>query len=120
MPSALIACSSWILDVALQQIRQVAVARDALVDGGTQPDKGAAGRTSPLVVRGRPQFGGEPWIAGDVTRIEQRERDAYVVDSDRQRLRNRTHGVVERDARVPDGIPDPVGDRGHRRPAMQQ
>lgn len=99
-----------LLEVALQQERELAVRRPAgggeLLELRQQPYGGAP----PLVGGGRDQLGGEALVAGDVPGVEQAERDLDVVVRDGERLRQGAHGVVEAQPRVPDRIPERGGD----------
>ena len=49
-------------------------------------------------------------VTGDRAPVEQAQHDLQVVAGDRDRFLRRPHAVIERDAGVPDRVPEPVGD----------
>jgi len=71
----------------------------------------------PLVERAPAEVVGQLGISRDATNAEQAHRCLEVTSRDAERLGDGLHAVVERDAGVPDRIPDLVRDLGDVRDA---
>ena len=110
-----------LLDVALQQEGEFAMRIPARLRRRIERGQHLRGRAPPVLQRTRAQFGGQPRVAGEVPHVQQAQRDLHVLGRDLQRLRDGTHGVVEADLRVPDRVPEPVGEPGDLAyPCVQQ
>ena len=62
------------------------------------------------------QVAGQPRVPGDVPGVQQAERHPHVLAGHLARFGRAAHGMVEAGARVPDRVPDPVGQGGDSRP----
>ena len=105
-----------LLEVGFEQERQVAAARGPLLMQHLQLRQPGAGARTPVRQDTGAQVAGQPPIPGDVPGVQQAEGHPHVLAGHLARLGRAAYGMVKPGARVPDGIPDPVGQRGDARP----
>ena len=106
--------AAGVLEVRLQQERQLAGGLPAGEGGLPQLRQPLAGVRPPGRVRGLPQQPGQRRVAGEVAQLEQAERGLEVAAADRHRLGDGADRVVQADPGVPDRVPDRVRDRRRR------
>ena len=99
-----------LLEVRHRLVRQLAHQVVARADQLVQLRQPVAGVPAPLGERGRAQPQGEVGIAGQVADVEQPGGDAQVGLRGRDHLGQGPHRVVDVRARVPERIPELLGD----------
>ncbi len=109
-----------LLEIGLQQEREFAAAGSPLLVQCLQFGQPGAGARTPVRQDSGAQVAGQPGVTGDVPGVQQAERDPQVLAGHLPCLGRPAHGMVEVGARVPDGVPDPVGECGDARPPVVQ
>ena len=112
--------SPGLLEVGLEQEGELAAALRALGVQRLELGQPDAGRRPPVRQHPEAELGGEPGVAGHVPCVEQPQRGAQVAARHLTALARGAHRVVETGARVPDRVPDPVGQHGDVRPPRVQ
>ncbi len=99
-----------LLEVGLGQVGELAVAVVALTDRLEELGQATARIGPPVVRQGRADPGHEVGVAGDEPHVEQANCRDEIGACDVTTVRERAHAVVEPDPRVPQRIPDLLGD----------
>ena len=102
-----------VLEVRFGAVRDLAAAPPALVRLVQQVLEAAANTGPPLPVGAGDQQPRQFLVADDVARVEHAHRRGDVRRGDLQCLRHGAHAVVELDVRVPQRIPEPIGNSAH-------
>ncbi len=105
--------AAGLLEVGLEQEGDLAGGPGPLLPRLAQRGQPPGRPGPPGGAHGRDQRRGRGRVARDVAGVEQAERGLEVVGGHGGRLGEGPHGVVERDAGVPDRVPDGVGQRAH-------
>ncbi len=103
-----------LLEVGFEEEAQFAGAVGALGAQVAQFGQAPGSLVAPVGEDGGAQAGGEGQVAGQVAGVEQAELDLEVVGGGPARLGGGADRVVQGEAQVPDGVPEPVGDGGDR------
>jgi hypothetical protein len=101
-----------LLQIRLEKKRHLPEALVPSPTGGGQSGEELAGVCPPPLVSSCKKAGGEFGVPDHKTPVEHAEEGALVVPGDGDRLLRSPHAVVEPDAAVPDGVPDPIGHLG--------
>ena len=109
-----------LLDVGLQQVRQLTVAGRPLADGGLQVRQAPGRQRPPVGEHGGLQGRRGRLVTGHRPGIQESEHDLDVGGGHATGLGDRAHRVVQPEPGVPDRVPEPVGDLGDRAPGVQQ
>ena len=109
-----------LLQVGLEQVGELAVEPGPLLVQPLELGQPGPGVGPPVLERALAQPRGQVRVARDVPGVQQPEGDLEVAAGHPPGLRHGPHGVVELRARVPDRVPDPVGDPGDAVPAVVQ
>ena len=99
-----------LLEVGLDEVREVALPGVAGDDALVQLGQAGAGVGPPVVGHGRAGGVDDVGVAGDVGDVEQPDGGRQVGAGDRAALVDRAHAVVELHPLVPDGVPQAVGE----------
>src|SRR6266571_1655646 len=112
--------AAGLLDVALQEKRQLSVRLPTRGNHLVQRRQGGGGTAPPLFHRRRAYLTGQRRVAGEVPEVEQPQRDLHVLPGDGERLVDGAYRVVQADPGVPDRVPDRLGERRHVGPPVVQ
>lgn len=104
--------AAGLLEVGFQEVLQLALPFGAF--GAELPEFGEAFRrlVAPVGQDGGAQGGGESEVPGDVPGVQEAQLDLEVLAGGAAGLGRSADGVVEGDAEVPHGVPEPVGEGG--------
>ena len=106
--------AAGLLEVGLEGLGEVAVAGVPGGEGLEQLREPAPGARAPVVADGRASRRHQVTVPRDRRQVEQAHRRGQVGLRHAPALGDGPDAVVQADAGVPDGVPDPVGHPGHR------
>ena len=109
-----------LLQIRLEQVGELAVEPGALLVQRLQLGQPGPGVGPPVLERALAEPRRQVRVARDVPGVQQPEGDLEIAAGHPSGLRHGPHGVVEPRARVPDRVPDPVGDPGDAVSAVVQ
>jgi hypothetical protein len=115
--------SARLFEVGLEQIGGVAEGSEALVEGRQQFRQPFPGMTTPVVKKCRTRALDQLRIAGDHPQVEQAHTGTQLATCDVGTLGWSAYGMINPDPRVPEWIPQVIGQRvdlGRGFAAMQQ
>ena len=100
-----------LLEVGLEQVRELAGALGASQDVLAQLRQPVTGEAAPVGQHAGAQALSERLVAGHRARVEDAEDDLDVVGGQPPGLRHGAHAVVQPEPGVPHRVPEPVGER---------
>lgn len=107
--------AAGLLEVRFEEELQLALAFGAFAAEFVECGQALGGLVAPVGEDRGAHRGDEPEVPGDGPGVEQSELDLEVLGRGPARLGGGAHRVVEGEAEVPDGVPDPVGEGGDGR-----
>src|SRR3984957_15320471 len=109
-----------LLQIRLEQVGELAVEPGPLLVQPLELGQPGPGVGPPVLERALAEPRRQVRVARDVPGVQQPEGDLEIAPGHPPGLRHGPHGVIEPGARVPDRVPDPVGDPGDAVPAVVQ